>query len=124
VYTSAGLMEIRGATIHPTTDPERQTPPQGYFFAGRLWNKDFLGELSELIGGKITIDRMKPTVPDLRVLLDTNMIVFSKELLDFRGDPEAYLYVTIHASNWRVLRSLPGMPWPLLFSSLRSSSLS
>jgi len=99
VYTGAGLMEIRGATIHPTADPERQTLPQGYFFAGRLWNKGFLDELSELIGGEIVIDRTKPAVPDSKALLDTNMIIFSKELLDWRGGPAAYLYVSIHSAE-------------------------
>jgi len=99
VYTGAGLMEIRGATIHPTADSERQTPPQGYFFAGRLWNKSFLEELSELNGGGIAIDRMKPTVPDPRALLDTNMIVLSKEIPDWQGKPVAYLYVSIHSQE-------------------------
>ncbi len=99
VYTGAGLMEIRGATIHPTADSERQAPPQGYFFAGRLWNKSFLGELSELIGGEIAIGRMKPTMPDPRALLDTNTIVFSKEIPDWRGKPAAYLYVSIHSQE-------------------------
>jgi len=55
VQTAQGLMEIRGATIHPTTDNERHTPPAGYFLAGRLWDQAELDELAELIGGKITL---------------------------------------------------------------------
>jgi signal transduction histidine kinase len=42
----SGLLEIRGATIHPTADAGRTTAPRGYFFVGRLWTKDYLEELS------------------------------------------------------------------------------
>ena len=34
---SSGLMEIRAATVHPSKDFRRETPPRGFFFAGRLW---------------------------------------------------------------------------------------
>jgi len=50
-----GLMEIRGATIHPTNDQERKTPPQGYFFVGRYWTKEILSQLGELIGGTVSL---------------------------------------------------------------------
>lgn len=55
VQTAQGLMEICGATIHPTADKERHTPPSGYFLAGRVWDQAELDELAELIGGKITL---------------------------------------------------------------------
>ncbi|HPZ09093.1 MAG TPA: PAS domain S-box protein [Candidatus Eremiobacteraeota bacterium] len=53
--TSEGLIEIRGATIHPLTDKEKKTPPRGYFLVGRLWDKDNINELSVLSGSKIEI---------------------------------------------------------------------
>ncbi|MDD5019854.1 MAG: ATP-binding protein, partial [Candidatus Omnitrophica bacterium] len=99
VNTEAGLMEIRGATIHPTADNDRQTPPQGYFFAGRLWNKGYTDELADLIGGEIAIETAKQAVPDFKVLLGTNMIIFSKELDDWKGGPAAYLDVRIHSQQ-------------------------
>lgn len=40
-----GIMEIRAATVHPSTDSWRQTPPQGYFFAGRLWSNELIKQL-------------------------------------------------------------------------------
>jgi PAS domain S-box-containing protein len=51
-----GLMEIRGASIHPTNDQERKTPPQGYFFVGRYWTQAILNELGELIGGTVRLE--------------------------------------------------------------------
>ena len=56
INTSKGLMEIFGATIHPTKDPERKTPPQGYYLAGKLWDKDYIGEIGQLINGAININ--------------------------------------------------------------------
>ncbi len=35
---SDGIMEVRAATIHPSADGWRQTPPQGFFFVGKLWS--------------------------------------------------------------------------------------
>ena len=55
VQTPAGLMEIRGATIHPTSDSQRKSPPRGFFFAGRLWNVTYVRELSNLLEGSILL---------------------------------------------------------------------
>ncbi len=54
IKTRQGIMEIAAATIHATADPERKTDPQGYFFAGRLWSKDYCAELGNLIEGTVT----------------------------------------------------------------------
>lgn len=56
IYSDKGLFEIRGATIQPGNDPERKTPARGYFFAGRLWSKDYILELSRLCGSNIVIN--------------------------------------------------------------------
>jgi hypothetical protein len=55
VATAGGLMEIYGATIHPTEDSARKTPPRGYLFAGRLWNDRFVGEMARLSGSTIEL---------------------------------------------------------------------
>ncbi|MDD5194573.1 MAG: PAS domain S-box protein [Candidatus Omnitrophica bacterium] len=95
VNTQAGLMEIRGSTIHPTLDAERVTPPQGYFFCGRLWSKEYIGEFEQLMEGVITINATKQATPDLKTLLKTNTVIFSKELPGLDGKPLAYLYTRI-----------------------------
>ena len=46
--TPAGLVEIRGASIHPSHDNQRKTPARGYFLVGRVWSDAYVRELSEL----------------------------------------------------------------------------
>ena len=55
VSTPSGLLEVRGATIHPTMDDNRTSPARGYFFAGRLWDDGYLRELGQLINGDVTV---------------------------------------------------------------------
>ncbi|MDD5165764.1 MAG: ATP-binding protein [Candidatus Omnitrophica bacterium] len=95
VNTKAGLVEIRGATIHPGSDPERKTPPRGYIFAARLWGKEYVAELSELTGGEILISNTKLDIPSPEALLKDNSIVFSRQLINWKGDVEDYIYIKI-----------------------------
>lgn len=53
VLTDVGLIEISGASIHPSADIERKTPPHGYFFVGRLWTEEYIAEISSFMGSKI-----------------------------------------------------------------------
>lgn len=55
IQTDNGILEIRTAPIQPGADIKRETAPKGYFAAGRLWSKDYINELSELIESKIEI---------------------------------------------------------------------
>ncbi|MFA5090033.1 MAG: ATP-binding protein [Candidatus Omnitrophota bacterium] len=55
INTPKGIFEIRGASIHPGKDVERKTPAQGYFLAGRLWNKSYIDEIAKLCGYNITL---------------------------------------------------------------------
>lgn len=56
INTNIGTIEICGASIHPTTDPQRRTIPRGYFAAGRLWNGKILSDIAEYTGSIITIE--------------------------------------------------------------------
>jgi len=102
-----GLIEIRGATIHPTIDTERKTKPLGYFFAGRLWGNEYLSELSKLIGGKVG------SVPVLDKQLYTNMsnqkdgiIAFSQILNGWDKTPVGRIGVKIESSTIHVLNRM------------------
>jgi signal transduction histidine kinase len=53
--TRAGLLEVRGATVHPTSDPERKSQPRGYMFAGRLWSAAFQAEIAQVTGCWVTL---------------------------------------------------------------------
>lgn len=56
LQTDLGYLEIRGASVHPTFDVERnQTDPYGYFFVGKLWDADFIENLGLLSGSKVQI---------------------------------------------------------------------
>jgi len=55
VATPQGLLEVRSAPVQPAVDTERSSPPQGYLFAGRLWNRDYIQQLSIITESTIEI---------------------------------------------------------------------
>jgi signal transduction histidine kinase len=55
VYLDSSLVEIIGATIHPTNDPQRLSEPRGYFFVGRTWNRHYLQLTEQVTETKISI---------------------------------------------------------------------
>ncbi|MGH7901232.1 MAG: CHASE4 domain-containing protein, partial [Thermodesulfobacteriota bacterium] len=59
--TAQGLMEVHGATIHPSNNVERKTPPRGYFFVGRSWNTDYMTELAGLTKSSLMITPVEET---------------------------------------------------------------
>lgn len=99
INTKAGLMEIRGATIQPSADVERITPPRGYFFTGRLWNKTYIGELLKFTGGEVMISNIRQDVLPYKTLLKTKTILFSRELFGWEGKPEAYIYLKLESKE-------------------------
>ena len=48
VRVPQGIMEVCAATIHPSDDSWRRTPPQGFFFTGQLWSNGEGGVISNL----------------------------------------------------------------------------
>jgi signal transduction histidine kinase len=66
VQSPAGPVEIRAATVHPSSDPDRKTPPQGYFVVGRLWNGPYVAELARLTGSTMHLrPQAAGTAPDV-----------------------------------------------------------
>jgi PAS domain S-box-containing protein len=55
IKTPMGVMEIQSAPVQPSTDTYRQTNPQGYLFAGRLWDEKYINELSFLTDSTIEL---------------------------------------------------------------------
>jgi hypothetical protein len=86
-----GIMEVCGATIHWGEDVERIKPPEGYFFVGRLWGKDFTSELAKATSTKINIsDEPEKLTPSPQ----KGIIAFSRKLNGWDGKPLAYVNVT------------------------------
>lgn len=124
-----GLMEIRGGTVHPSNDFNRTTPSQGYFFAGKLWNKPALQEMKLYTGNEISI-----VSPVSKPGEDTNdeqngLIAFSRTLTSWDGKPIAQLVIRnespvvreLNRSSERLLLSL--ILFALVLLLLLTSSL-
>jgi signal transduction histidine kinase len=105
------LMEIRGATVHGSKDYARQTPQQGFFFVGRLWNQKPLEEMSQFSNTKLQL--VSGPAPPSEIVED-GLIAFTKTLTGWDGKPVAYLVVRnemavvrlLNQSNERLIISL------------------
>ncbi len=77
--TREGLMEIYGATIHPTNDFDRKTSPAGFFFVGILWDKNYQLNIEKII--ECSIDILLPSEKDT---ISKNPMVktFTKKIID------------------------------------------
>jgi signal transduction histidine kinase len=89
INTFKGILEVRGATIHPSKDTERKTPAQGYFLAGRLWSKAYIAEIAKLCGLNIEISALSenkklPVVSNP----EKGTVTFSHLLAGWDGKPE------------------------------------
>jgi signal transduction histidine kinase len=88
------LVEIRGATVHGSADYTRQTPQQGFFFVGRLWNDAEVNEMSLFAN-----NQMQLVMPPLEQALEKpdseldGVVTFSQMLNDWNGKPLAQLVV-------------------------------
>jgi signal transduction histidine kinase len=106
------LMEIRGATVHGSKDYARQTPEQGYFFVGRQWNQEPLKEMSLFSNNKLSL--VPPGAAAPHDIIEDGLIVFSKPLPGWDGNPVAYLVIRnempvvrlLNRSNERLIGSL------------------
>jgi signal transduction histidine kinase len=86
-------MEIRGATVHGSYDHDRQTPEKGYLFVGRLWDHPELDKMSTFSGTKISLVPPSERVQKIRSDPEKGVIVFSRTLQSWNGDPLAELIV-------------------------------
>jgi len=102
--TPLGLMEIRGATIHPSEDSQRKTEPRGYFFAGKLWSNESVHEMGIFTNNDVELrlgdqPRSQPSPQQKQLNLESNsssagVLVFTRALNGFDGRPVAELVVT------------------------------
>jgi len=84
------LMEIRGATVHGSKDHARQTPQQGFFFVGRLWNGPRFEEMSIFSNNKLgLVFAAEPP----REIVEDGLIAFARTLSGWDGQPLAHLVV-------------------------------
>ncbi|MCM8780450.1 MAG: ATP-binding protein [Candidatus Omnitrophica bacterium] len=94
--TPESLLEIRGATIHPTTDEKRLTEPQGYFLAAKLWDATYIEEIARITLGKINIVFPEEELPGISDL-NKSLIKFSRRLSAWNDKTVAYLEVAMQS---------------------------
>ena len=124
-----GLMEVRAGTIHPSKDFQRQSKPDGYFLAGRLWNRPTLDEMSTFTGNKIDIVPLIDSSAQVGNDSRNGSISFSKVLNGWDDKPVARLLVRsespvvqeLNRESERLLLALIGFALVVLL--LISSSL-
>jgi PAS domain S-box-containing protein len=88
INTPPGLLEIRGAPIQPSFDIKRETPPQGYFFVGRLWDKTYMDEL-EMLTGCVVKNVTAAYWSEHKYNPASQGIVVTKDLRAWDGSPAA-----------------------------------
>jgi len=62
IYFQGKVVEICCATIHPSSDNKRLTPPAGYLIAAKVWSKEYKNYLSGLLNSDILIFPDKTTL--------------------------------------------------------------
>jgi len=67
-----GIVEVTGATIHPSDDPfKNKSKPSGYFFAVRLINVNFIRNLENITSSKIKFIRNDHSVAEQRHMVSS-----------------------------------------------------
>lgn len=82
-----GIVEVFGATIHPSDDAKKvKTLPAGYFIMARLINKPFIQNLNKISNSETTLIDAKalPTA-------DIESVIIYKKLKDWRNEDVAQL---------------------------------
>jgi PAS domain S-box-containing protein len=99
VPTPAGILEVRGATIHPSSDAERRSIPRGYMLAGRVWTGEYLADLTRLVGAAVTLLATSPgdTLP-AALTPDNGQVVLRRQFPGPDGRPVATLSSTFRSS--------------------------
>lgn len=79
--TPYGILEVFGASVHPSNDPHRQTQPKGYLFIARLIDENLLLKLSVITGTKITFTEDTLHQPDSKrkYTISINIPYYSSE---------------------------------------------
>ncbi len=107
VKTEAGVMEVRGATIHPSDDPGHKSAPLGYLFAVRPWDTFAVRELSKLTDSRrISLASGPPARKEIDgVATSDGALQFAIPLADWQGKPLAGLQFTANSDAVQAARA-------------------
>jgi signal transduction histidine kinase/CheY-like chemotaxis protein len=103
-WTPPGLMEVRGAAIRSPKE-EGNPPARGYFFAGRLWLRADLKEMSLLDGNQLTLVKSGPKVAHgEKPAAEEGDIHFCRDLPGWDGKTVAILKVRNESPEVQLLQ--------------------
>ncbi|MFA5336051.1 MAG: PAS domain-containing protein [Candidatus Omnitrophota bacterium] len=123
IRVGKNIMEVRGATIHPTADILRKTEPQGYLFAGILWDEKSLRELASLTGTEVRFASVyERQVPDSSANIMSGESRFLRELRGWDGKPLAKIAVSFRSESIKHY-NVTGQTIIFIFGLLASVSL-
>lgn len=89
--TPDGVFFVSSASVHPTNDPtHKATPPGGYLFVAKHWDKTYLKEFSALSNSKVAI--LSPN--DYQNSNPKHILSTVKELKDWEGNTVSKLVFT------------------------------
>ncbi|MFB3895536.1 MAG: PAS domain S-box protein [bacterium] len=112
----SGLLEVHGASIHPSSDQERKTAAQGYFFACRIWSPIYLQELEELTNSKISLIPITSGKPvKSEKMQKTGTITFIRTLYSWDNRPIMQLVVSSESPIIQILKRASSQETILLF---------
>ncbi|MGQ0659033.1 MAG: putative bifunctional diguanylate cyclase/phosphodiesterase [Chromatiales bacterium] len=104
VRTSYGLLELSAAPIQPSADIRRETPPQGYMLAARLWDEVYLTQLGDLVDSQLRLRRPNDHTAHHMVEASAGEIAFQKTLYGWDEAVVATLEIrrdSVGISRWR-----------------------
>jgi signal transduction histidine kinase len=67
-----GIIEVFGATIHPSNDPKKnKTKPSGYFFMARLLDKNYCSNLNQISSSEVGLTKLNMAANAEQDVLET-----------------------------------------------------
>jgi len=106
VQGPTGILEVRGATIHPTDDADHKGTPLGYLYAVRPWDGTAIAELGKLTDSRISL--VGPEIPsneEYGVATSDGALGFALPVSDWRGKPLARLRFASHSDAVEAARA-------------------
>ncbi len=99
ISTSKGVLEMRCAPLQPASDRDRESLPQGFLCAGRLWSPSYLDMLASLTESSIRIEdiQTETSIPATAYAFDTGTISFSRVLRSWDNRPLVCMLITSDA---------------------------
>lgn len=82
-----GIIEVFGATIHPSNDPKKnKTKPSGYFFMARLLDKNYCNNLNKISNSEVSVAKRNTEANSGKDVLETTV-----KLKDYKNTEVANL---------------------------------